>query len=429
MKLLNSEKLVIGYDLSDTYAQISYAYVNSDKVETVSTVAGDEIFSIPTVLCKKEGANQWLYGKEAIRYAEENPGILVENLLEMAIDGEPVQIDGSTYQPVALLTLFVKRSLGLLSQIASPDKIAAVMVTCKKLDNKVLEVLGNVMAGLQLKTDRIFFQSHVESFYAYMMYQPQELWAYQTLLCEYRGNSMQVYRMECNKRTRPVVVYIEENSYPFVPYEPVPEQEMLRAEKLERLDEAFLHLLEEVCADRMISSLYLIGENFAEEWLKSSLRFACRGRRVFQGNNLYSKGACYGMLERLEPCENGRSHVFLGKDKLKFNVGMRVKRRGQDSYYALLDAGVNWYEAEGNMEFYLQEGNTLELLLTSIIGGSKKYAEIVLEGLPEGVSRLRLHLYLKDETLLVAEIEDLGFGVFREATHRVWEEELLLTEQ
>ncbi len=429
MKLLNNEKLIIGYDLSNTYAQISYAYVGSDNVETVSSVAGAEIFSIPTVLCKKEGANQWLYGKEAVRYAAQEQGILVENLLEMAIDGEPVQIEGITYQPVALLTLFVKRSLSLLSQVASPDRIAAVMVTCEKLDNRILEVLGYVMTGLQLKTDKIYFQSHMESFYYYMLHQPEELWAYRTLLCEYRGNFMQVYCMECNKRTRPVVVYIDDNKYPFTSYDPMPEGESLRKDKMERLDEEFLHLLENVCAEQMISAVYLIGEHFTEEWLKGSLRYACRGRRVFQGNNLYSKGACLGILERLADGENDRRYVFLGNDKLKFNVGMKVKRRGQDSYYALLDAGVNWYEAEGTAEFYLQEGNTVELLLTSIIGGKNKMAEIVLDGLPEGACRLRLHLYLKDETRLVVEMEDLGFGVFREATHRVWEEELLLEER
>lgn len=426
MRLLNNDKIVIGYDLCNSYSQISYAYVDSDKVETVSSVAGAEIFSIPTVLCKKEGSNQWLYGKEAVRYAEENPGILVENLLQLAIDGEPVLIEGVTFQPVALLTLFVKRSMGLLSAIASPDKIVAMVITCEKPDARILEVLGQVFAGLQLKTDRIYFQSHVESFYYYMLHQQEELWSYQTLLCEYRDNYIQVYRMECNRRTKPVVVHIDEARYPFISYEPMPEGDSLRRDKMERMDEELLQLMEGICEDKIISSVYLIGENFTEEWLKGTLRYLCRGRRVFQGNNLYSKGACFGMLERLGESEAGRSHVFLGSDKLKFNIGMRIKRRGQDSYYALLDAGANWYEVEETTEFYLHEGNTVELMLTSIIGGKNKLAEIELEGLPEGVSRLRLHLYLQDERHLVAEITDLGFGEFREATHRVWEEILEL---
>lgn len=421
MKLLHNGKRVVGFDICDTYAQISYANIDSDSVETVSSVAGAEVFNIPTVLCKKKGVNHWLYGKEALL---EKDGILIENLLSLAVSGEPIQIEGRSYQPEALLTLFCKRCLGMLSQITTTEKIAAMMITCKKLDNRILEVLGQVVAGLGLKTDKVFFQSHMESFYYYMIYQPEELWTRQTLLCEYRGNSIAVYRMECNRRTTPVVVYMEDDKYPFTAYEPMPEGESLRKQKMERMDEEFLHLLENVCQNRLISSVYLIGENFSEEWMKEALRYLCKGRRVFRGNNLFSKGACFGMLERIRQSEVGKNHVFLGKDKLKTNVGMRIFRRGQDSYYALLDAGVNWYEAEGALEFYLQDGNRIELMLTSVIGGNNRLAAINLEGLPEGCCRLRMHLHLKDEKHLLVEIEDLGFGVFRPATHRIWQEEL-----
>lgn len=426
MKLLNSGKIVVGLDLCDTYSQISYAGVDDGNVETVSSVAGGEVYNIPTVLCKREGVNQWLYGKEALRYASEGNGIMVENLLSLAIGGEPIQIEGESYRPEALLNLFARKCMGMLAQIAPVDKIAAFAITCEKLDNRILEVLGQVAAALQLKTDKVFFQSHMESFYNYMIYQPEELWNRQTLLCEYRDNSIQVYRMECNRRTTPIVVYIEDSRYPFTSYDPMPEGVVMRREKMERMDEECLHLLENVCNNQIISSVYLIGEHFSEEWMKESLRYLCKSRRVFQGNNLYSKGACFSILERFQPSETGRKHVFLGQDKLKTNVGMKIWRRGQASYHALLDAGVNWYEAEENFEFYLQEGNTVEIVLTSLIGGINRLAAITLEGLPEGVCRLRMHLHLKDEKHLTVEIKDLGFGVFRPATNRIWEEELEL---
>lgn len=421
--LFHNEKLIVGYDLGDDYCQISYC-VNGNDVETLSSVAGAENYNIPTLLCKREGVNQWFYGKEALRFADENQGILVRNLLQLAVDGEAVQIEGKAFDPVALLTLFVKRSLGMLSQIASPDRIDALMITCVKLDHRVLEVLSQVVAGLKIKLQQVSFQSHTESFYQYMIYQPKELWEFQTLLCDYRDSSVNIYRMECNKRTVPVVAYIDNAAYPFLSYEPMPETEALRREKLERLDEEFLELMTKVCGEQRISSVYLIGEHYSDEWMKESLRFLCRGRRVFQGSNLYSKGACFGMLERIFPTETGKAHVFLGNDKLKANVGMRILRRGEESYFALLDAGVNWFEAENTMECYLQEENVLELMITPLIGKNGKLARIVLDELPGTLSRLRVHLYLKEESRLVAEITDLGLGEIRAATGRVWKEEI-----
>lgn len=137
---------------------------------------------------------------------------------------------------------------------------------------------------------------------------------------------------------------------------------------VEKSDEKFLEIATQLCENRMVSSVYLIGEEFSQEWMKESLRYLCRGRRVFQGNNLFSKGACYSMMERLHPSENGQNHVYLGQDKLKSNIGMKVRRQGEESYQALLDAGINWYEAQNTMEFYLLEGRAVEILITSLTG-------------------------------------------------------------
>ncbi len=412
MRLPGSEKVIVGYDLGNKYAQIScYVTGSEEEIRTLSSVAGSSVYTIPLALSKRQGVNQWFYGSEAIRYAGEEEGILVENLLKLARDGEPVQIDGAPIDPVALLTLFLKRSLGLLSQVTNTERIGALMITCEELDHRMLEVLTAATEGLHLKTDQICFQSHVESFYYYNLYQPEELWRHKTILCEYGDASIRTYCMECNRHTTPVVAYMEEREFPF----PVPES-----------DEKMQEIAKKLCENQMISSVYLIGEAFSRDWMKESLRYLCKGRRVFQGNNLFSKGACYGMMERLTPGENGKNHVFLGKDKLKSNIGMKVLRQGEESYQALLDAGINWYEAKNTMEFYLLEGRAVEILITSLTGKGNRIARIVPEELQEGIIRLRISVEMLDDTHLKVELEDLGFGTFRAATHHIWKEEIEL---
>ena len=412
MRLPGSEKVIVGYDLGNKYAQIScYVTGSEEEIRTLSSVAGSSVYTIPLALSKRQGVNQWFYGSEAIRYAGEEEGILVENLLKLARDGEPVQIDGAPIDPVALLTLFLKRSLGLLSQVTNTERIGALMITCEELDHRMLEVLTAATEGLHLKTDQICFQSHVESFYYYNLYQPEELWRHKTILCEYGDASIRTYCMECNRHTTPVVAYMEEREFPF----PVPES-----------DEKMQEIAKKLCENQMISSVYLIGEALSRDWMKESLRYLCKGRRVFQGNNLFSKGACYGMMERLTPGENGKNHVFLGKDKLKSNIGMKVLRQGEESYQALLDAGINWYEAKNTMEFYLLEGRAVEILITSLTGKGNRIARIVPEELQEGIIRLRISVEMRDDTHLKVELEDLGFGTFRAATHHIWKEEIEL---
>lgn len=426
MGFLGSEKWILGYDLGNEFCQISYCVSETGEVETLSQVAGAQNYNIPAVLCKRSGVNQWVYGKEALRCAEDQKGILVQDLLAQALDGEPVIIEGESFHPVALLTLFVKRSLGLLSQIGSPERIGAMMITCRALDHRMLEVLHQVVAGLHLKTDKVSFQSHTESFYHYMIHQPKELWAQQALLLDYGESCIRSYRMECNRRTKPMVAFIEEKEHPFYPREPLPEVQSLRERRAEELDGALLQIAEESCGENPVGSVFLIGDGFDQEWMKNSLRYLCRGRRVFQGNNLFGKGACHGMQEKLAPGNMEKECVFLGAEKLKANVGMKILRRGEDSYYALLDAGESWYETEHTFEFYVRGGNQIDLVITPLIGKKAGARQLVLEDFSGAASRLRGHFYLESETRLVVELEDLGFGEIRPPSGKTWRKEIEL---
>lgn len=422
---MNNDKVFIGYDLGNSYSQISYCTGQGTAPETLSQVAGSEQFNIPTVLCKRKGVNQWFYGKEALKYARENDCMLVENLLDLAKEGEMIWLDEQEFDPLALLTLFIRRSLSLLSPICLPDKIAGIMFTCDDLEQSMVSVLSKVTMGLGLKTKNICFQSHVESVYYYNLFQPAELWNHQVLLYEYRADGIKSYRMECNKRTTPIVAFIHMENHIFHSPLAIPEDEYRRLDIYREMDNKFLDIVTKDCEGKIVSSVYLLGEGFSGEWLQESLKFLCRNRRVFQGNNLFSKGACYGMMEKQQASELGRSHVFLGSEKLKANIGMKVVRRGEDSYYAVMDAGTNWFEATGELEFYLESGNSFFVTVTPLNGDAVQNVEMCLEGLeqrPKGATRLRLLADMISENKVQIRVEDLGFGEIYPATHKKWKE-------
>lgn len=438
------DKIIIGYDLGNVFSQISYAYLSQDsEVETLSCVAGQEYYNIPTMLCKRRGMAQWLFGREAWRFAQDNPeeAIVVDNLVELAVAGEQVLIDEESYEPVALLTLFVKRSLGLLSMVSAPERIVAMMITSRELDGRLIEVLNQTVTGLGLGYTRVYYQSYAESFYDYMLYQPRELWLYQTVLLDYRDDGIYSMRMECNKRTTPIVAYVHQRLYPFTGEPCLPDISSLDSDRIQQLDQELLQVVSQECEDRVVSSVYLIGESFAEEWMSQSLRYLCKGRRVFQGVNLYSKGAVYCLMDKHFGSKAGKEYVFLGGDKLKYNIGMNVLRQGEESYYALLDAGENWYESTYSCEFYVWSGQPVPLVITPLIAGGVTRLPLTLEELPQGgegagregygiceLARIRMNLHLEGERLLCVELEDLGFGEIRPATGRIWHQKIICGE-
>ena len=103
------------------------------------------------------------------------------------------------------------------------------------------------------------------------------------------------------------------------------------------------------------------------------------------------------MQERLNKSAEGSEYIFLGNDKLKANIGMNILRQGEETYLALLDAGVNWYEAAKEFEFYLQDGNEITFIITPLVGKAGMMAQVVLEELTASTVRMRVRLFLEAE--------------------------------
>lgn len=423
--------ILAGYDLGDDFSQISYCVYGENVVESVATVVGTKQYNIPTVLCKRTGVNQWLYGKDAVRYNQEEGGFLVTNLIEHARKGEMITIEEETFDCVALLTLFMKRSLALLNFQVKAENIGAIMFTVDNLDDRMVNVLAKAAVNLNLKTSQIYFQSHIESFYHFVLHQPEDLWNYQVLACEHNRSRLKIYRFERNKKTMPKVVLIEEQTFSSVILPEEQEEEEIRTDSYRLADETLLGILKEQCADRIVSAVYLLGDGFREEWAKESLRFLCRNRRVFQGNNLFCKGACFGLLEKLEPSQNGKEHIFLGADKLKANIGMNVLKRGKESYYALLDAGENWYEVHKECDILLPgEENVLSFLVTPLTGKRAQLREFILEDAPVrtgAFSRYAVKIRMTSAECVEAQITDMGFGELFPSSNKVWIKQFAVT--
>ena len=407
--------LFAGIELGNKISQISFCRSDHPEPETVSVVAGKEQYGIPTVLCKRFEVNQWFFGKDAIKHGDGVEGVLIEDLVERAVNQEILELDGEKFEAVSLLALFVKRSLSLLNLAVGTDRPDYLMITVDRLDSRMVEVLNEVGKYLQMDREHVFFQSHVDSFYQYCMHQPEELRVHEVLVCDYREDGLRTLRMECNRRTNPIVAFVEEHEFAQLKAEPLPEEEPYRTRQAQNRDQLFEGILEKLLEGHIVTCVYLLGDGFTSDWCRESLRYMCRNRRVFQGSNLYSKGACYAVYEKILPGEISKKYIFLGKDKVKANVDIMAVSDGREQQYPLLDAGTNWYDVDKEWDFVLESGNELVFVITPLTGKDKKQMKMVLEGLPErpaNASRIHLHMQFQDEEHMSLEVTDLGFGEF-----------------
>lgn len=417
-------KYIVGYDLNDSMSQISYFELNNSAPETVASDAEEERLGIPTVLSKRKGVAQWEFGNAAVKASQIGTATLVDHLMSFAGAGAKIEIEGEAYDATDLLILFVRRSLNMLSMVLSPSEVEYMIITVASLEGRLVDVVEKIASAMPVDRDKIIIQTYEESIYYYLLHQPKDLWERDVTVFDYSGPYLRAYQLWMNKATEPVVAFVDRTDFNEIKMPKLMMKEEESMEKADRIDEMILQISHDYFSSKDVGTVFLLGEGFEGGWCNKTLKFMCMGKRVFQGRNMYSKGACYCGKDKAQPCELNKEYVFLGPDKLKFNLGLKMIVAGEEEYLAVADAGENWYDSGVTYDFVLGDAKSVPLIMTPLDGKGVENIEIELSGLPDRpakASRLRLTVSFESETRMKIEVEDLGFGEFFPSTGRKWE--------
>lgn len=188
---------------------------------------------------------------------------------------------------------------------------------------------------------------------------------------------------------------------------------LLHGEKAREADARFKIFVENIFDQKVVSSVFLTGEGFDNNWYPESLKVLCNGRRGFLGNNLYSKGACYTAVKRIEKKQTDL--VYIDENKLTHSISMGIRKGPIDTVLPLISWGNHWYESEGRWEFLLEDTEDIELEVESLYHGTQQKVQISLDGLVERDSyslRIELQVIPIDQDSFKIRVADLGFGEF-----------------
>jgi hypothetical protein len=173
----------------------------------------------------------------------------------------------------------------------------------------------------------------------------------------------------------------------------------------------------------------LIGEGFYDDWCNESLKFLCKNRHVFKGNNLFSKGACLAAKEYAAPSGYEKNIRFFGRDRIQANVGVSLNDGGEVQEEVFITAGEHWYEVGRTKEFLLHETDTVPIWMEQISRRSRVSADLKLQGLSVKsgrMTRISLTIKMSSERTIQFVAKDLGFGEIYPSTGLEWVEELEL---
>ncbi|MDO4632942.1 MAG: DUF5716 family protein [Eubacteriales bacterium] len=375
---------IIGLDLDQPFSQLTVYSEASREPETVSTTGEGQEFLIPT---PKE-----LFALVR-RESKEATGHLVN---------------------------YLRRCFGLLKSETDPAGIT-LCVTMREMKPAWIRTIQE--AAGRLGIGRLSLQTHRESFFAYMVNQKKVLWQHKVVLFEYEEQEIRAYVFSADYQTRPALVTVTEADKTRMSHK---NGKNHRGEE-GRKDQLFFELIQRVFQKDSVSCVYLIGEGFEGGWMNESLNFLCRKRHVFQGSNLYTKGACYTAMARAGISSALNAFLYRSEDLVETNLSMQMSVKGRQKNQLLVSAGRNWYETEGSCELLLDDEEELVIYSKSMMDGTVSSYSIALPDLPKRpprTTRLELKFCYTAANRCRVTIRDLGFGVFFPSSGLRWESEL-----
>lgn len=365
---MTPEEIYIGIDLNDDWTQISYYHQGMADAETVSTVIGEARYRIPTA---------------SYREPENGEELLVQ---------------------------FLRKVICLVPGIMEPREVAAVTFHLPHICMEDITLLKRVMAQLGVPAERVFFQDDKESFCHFALNQKKELALHDVILFCCEENELSCLYLTRKTRTLPQKIEITTRTLGRLPEDP------------KERDRYFAEAAAQVLAGKIVSAIYLTGEGLEGGWLADSLTILCRSRKVFQGRNLYTRGACFESIMQMH--NDKCSYVFSGEYKLTKNILLQVKQQNRTFFKELAKAGSCCYEVNGSCEVLLAGEPFVDIWLQAPDSNQARIESLELTELPERpdkATRLLVEVVPLGVTRVAIRITDLGFGSWYASSGKVWE--------
>ncbi len=409
---------IIGYDISNAACLISC--YNEELNEPEMYEASPENNKIPLVIGKKNEI--WGIGVEAKRISILHEGKLANDLMNKSILGQQIVLGEETYDAVWLLSKFVQMSLEKF------EKIDTISFTVPNMNEDIAQLLRGVAVRIGIEKHKIFIHDYRESFCNYMFYQPRELWQYDSAMFYCDKDEVRAYML---KRIQTSAYHQKEVFVSVDDVANAKKEEMdviyplIHGEKARRADSRFKMFIESVFEQRMVSSVYLTGEGFENNWYPESLKVLCNGRKAFLGSELYSIGACYLAYRKITKVRD--ELIYIDEHKLTEQISIEVRKDGELLLYPIVPWGNHWYEYDEKVEILLEDTEDIELHVDSLYKGKVQIHRISLDELPERESysmRLRIHAIFTGPDTCKVTVKDVGFGEFYQASK--FEEEVII---
>lgn len=404
-----------GLDICNEYTQLSFFNEEKNEPESIYQLNTADTYMLPNVLFYSEENEEWYVGSQVAEHRFIEQGIMIEDIVHHLTGKEQRLIGEKAYTYEDLLILVLKGHLMEFLNRFEDIHVKSLTVTIQEYQKELFEALLRLGQELELSDNDFHIISHTETFVQYVLHQASEIYNNSVALFDYNVSGMHYYRMDIERKGTQRFITVEykdlskDMRYSLVYGEPV------------IIDEKFSILAEKLMKEKFISAVFLTGTGFADKWMKKSTSILCGGRKVFLGQNIYSKGACYHAKVDL------RSEFTLdAEENIIFDIGIQIGDERHQKCHPIATGGTQWYNMKGKIFVFMDNTNRLELIYKDRMTGDHVKEIIEVQGLPKRPSKttklsLEVEMYSKNHGAVV--IRDEGFGKLYPTTNKIYRKE------
>ncbi len=414
--------LLAGLDLANDRIQLScFDWEKGEPVPLGRLLDGEREYEVPAVLAWNSRRREWFFGIQARQQAELGNAVLLQDIVKKAALGQEYICQGVEFSGEELLFRLLVKVLACLREYYPNERIRKLVISVEERTPSLLEVLGKVMGRLGIEEDRYIIQSHKQSYIYYALSQKRELWMNNVGLFEYGREGLFYSQITIDKRTLPYIVGVSRKDLTSLM-----DWDMLEEEK--NLESTFSNIARNQLHKQMVTTVYITGEGFERPWAREALRRLCSGRRVFRGNNLFTRGACYAARE-LAGQGQMEEAIFLDEEMVSSTVSMKVYRDAQVQDIIIAKAGTPWREIDVSLDIIPDQEEEIQITTQNVLRRETKEHLLSLEafaGRPNKMTRFTVRFRFADGDTCIVTLKDNGFGEFCPSSNRIWERSIHL---
>lgn len=421
------KNLYVGLDLCDDRTQLSCYNEKIYEPESICQYEeGDAGF--PTVLGVREDTGEWLIGEDALACEKSGEGVLISHIIKNITKQMPFKVYHVEFTGVQILEKFLRKCLRLLKKYYPDNVICKLTVTIKDMNIYLIKSIYEALKHLGIEKDRVQVVGHEQCYLYYALSQKKELWMNDVGLFEFDEVGLYYHQISINRRTIPMLVSAASKDLSeTLSYELLSEQE-------ESVGYIFDNIAKSIFHKQIVSTVYITGVGFEGHWADSVLKELCIGRRLFVGQNLYSRGACYMSKEQAareskELSEKLSDFIFLSDEMITCNITMRAYFSTKMNDIVLAKAGMPWYDVDTCIDLIPDHEEELEITVKDIMKRTAMTYLLNLDSFPmrkNKMSRINVRVHFIDHFTCVVSVKDLGFGEFYPSSNRIWEKTISL---